>query len=537
MRQHGYRSSFLYGGYGYFDNMNYFYSNNGFEVLDRAAIPNPRFENIWGVADEDLFDRALAHYDEQARSGQPFFSMIMTTSNHKPFTFRPGIPGVKAEGGGRESGVRYADFALGRFLRDARRHAWFDDTLFVVVADHGARVYGRAQIPLRSYEIPLMIYAPAHVQPRTVTALTTQLDIAPTVLGLLGLGYEAPFFGQNVLADPGAERLAFFSHNHDVAVLRNGELAVLGLQKTRDSYRYEPGYEPGYESGSDGQVLGLATDGAPALATVVTVVVANYDLFTLHGVPSSRLSVPLQRSNLALARASFHVRTLHPQLYGLGFYWYRGRDEIRVFQAGHDTRRTDMYRLSPMRLLFDDGVDEIRQSLEIDAAGFAFPLYGELKAEGLTDYLALPLTFSDGKVHGTTWSSDRKGGFTDAEVGLIKAVLPAFGLLIEIHLNRRIAVNLLDAYVGHRAGERILSGQITRGSGETIPAAIWFSDLRGFTAMSETTARDELLDRLNQYFDAIAGPVSERGGEILKFIGDAVLAIFRSPTTVPARGR
>jgi adenylate cyclase len=238
------------------------------------------------------------------------------------------------------------------------------------------------------------------------------------------------------------------------------------------------------------------------------------------------LALRLNAASVALARASFHVRTLHPQLYGLGFFWYRGRDEIRVFQAGHDTRSTDRYRLSPMRRLFDDGVEEIRQSLERDAAGFAFPIYAELKAEGLTDYLALPLTFSDGKIHGTTWSSDRKGGFHADEIRLIKAVLPAFSLLIEIHLNRRIAVNLLDAYVGHQAGERILAGQITRGSGETIPAAIWFSDLRGFTAMSETTERDELLDRLNLYFDAVTGPVTARGGEILKFIGDAMLAIF-----------
>ncbi|MEZ5932974.1 MAG: adenylate/guanylate cyclase domain-containing protein [Alphaproteobacteria bacterium] len=238
------------------------------------------------------------------------------------------------------------------------------------------------------------------------------------------------------------------------------------------------------------------------------------------------LGLRLNAAGIDLARASFHVRTLHPQLYGLGFYWYRGRDDIRVFQAGHDTRDSDMYRLSPMRLLFNEGVKEIRESLERDASSFTFPLYAELKAQGFTDYLALPLTFSDGKVHGTTWSTDRKGGFHEDEIRLIKAVLPAFSLLIEIHLNRRIAVNLLDAYVGHQAGERILAGQITRGSGETIPAAIWFSDLRGFTAMSETTARDELLDRLNLYFDAVAGPVTERGGEILKFIGDAMLAIF-----------
>ena len=250
MRTHGYETSFLYGGYGYFDNMNYFFSHNGFEVRDRSQIPKPvRFENIWGVADEDLFDSALHYYDDVAKTGKPFFSIVMTTSNHKPFTFRAGVPGVKPQGGGRESGVRYADFAQGYFLREAQKHAWFDNTLFIVVADHGARVYGREEIPLKSYEIPMLFYAPKHLQPNEVDALTTQIDIAPTVLGLLGLSYTAPFFGEDVLHSRVGNRVAFFSHNHDVALYQDGELAILGLGKTikdvhydaaTDSYRSAP---------------------------------------------------------------------------------------------------------------------------------------------------------------------------------------------------------------------------------------------------------------------------------------------------------
>jgi phosphoglycerol transferase MdoB-like AlkP superfamily enzyme len=251
MRRNGYRTSFLYGGYGYFDNMNYFFSHNGFEVRDRTQIAQPvRFENIWGVADEDLFDSALQYFDTVAASGQPFFSIIMTTSNHKPFTFREGVSGVLPKGGGRESGVRYADFAQGYFLREARKHAWFDDTLFIVVADHGARVYGHEEIPLKSYEIPMLFYSPKHLPPGEVDALTTQIDIAPTVLGLLGLSYDAPFFGEDVLhARRQDHRVAFFSHNHDVALYENGELAILGLNKSvqdvfydaaSDSYRPAP---------------------------------------------------------------------------------------------------------------------------------------------------------------------------------------------------------------------------------------------------------------------------------------------------------
>jgi phosphoglycerol transferase MdoB-like AlkP superfamily enzyme len=240
MRQHGYRTSFLYGGYGYFDNMNYFFAHNGFEVRDRTQIKGPlRFENIWGVADEDLFDSALEYFDDVWRRGTPFFSIIMTTSNHKPFTFRDGVPDVKPEGGGRESGVRYADFAQGYFMRAARRHEWFDQTLFVIVADHGARVYGRAEIPLKTYEIPMLFYAPRHLRPGRVDTLTTQIDIAPTVLGLLGLPYSAPFFGEDVMRAPAVNRVALFSHNHDVALYRNGELAILGLGKSVQDLQYD----------------------------------------------------------------------------------------------------------------------------------------------------------------------------------------------------------------------------------------------------------------------------------------------------------
>jgi phosphoglycerol transferase MdoB-like AlkP superfamily enzyme len=257
MRRHGYDASFLYGGYGYFDNMNYFFANNGFTVLDRNDVEHVRFENIWGVSDEDLFDRALAYYDQRHAADKPFFSLVMTTSNHKPFTFRDGVPGVPAHGGGRDAGVRYADFALGYFLDEARKHAWFNNTLFVVVADHGARVYGKAEIPLRQYEIPMMFFAPAHLKPRTIETMTTQVDIAPTVLGLLGLEYEAPFFGTNVLACGACERIALFSHNHDVAGFRDGKLAVLGLGKKEQVLTYDRAHDSYRPTHPDPELLDL----------------------------------------------------------------------------------------------------------------------------------------------------------------------------------------------------------------------------------------------------------------------------------------
>ena len=245
MHDLGYDTSFLYGGYGYFDNMNAFYSGNGFEVLDRDAIDHVRFENMWGVADEDLFDLAMRHYSELNAQGKPFFSIVMTTSNHKPFTFRPGLEkfGIPEEGGGRKAGVRYADYALGYFLREAEKQPWFDNTIFVVVADHGARVYGKAEIPLESYEIPMMIYAPKHIAPRRVDTLMTQIDIAPTVLGMLGLPYEAPFFGQDVLHTDPASRIALFSHDHDVAIYRGGRIAVMGMDRGVHDFTYDRAHE------------------------------------------------------------------------------------------------------------------------------------------------------------------------------------------------------------------------------------------------------------------------------------------------------
>lgn len=239
MRDNGYHTTFLYGGFGYFDNMNHFFAENGFDIVDRRSIEAPRFANMWGVSDQDLFDKALQTFDSEHAGGKPFFSIIMTTSNHKPYTFPPGVPGVPETGGGRPAGVRYADHALGEFLREAAKHPWFDNTVFVVVADHGARVYGEKEVPLRSYRIPLMIYSPGHVEPRRVDTVTAQIDIAPTVLGLLGLPYQAPFFGQDVLTHPDAPHFAVLNHNYDVALYRDGELVVLGLDHKSSAYRYD----------------------------------------------------------------------------------------------------------------------------------------------------------------------------------------------------------------------------------------------------------------------------------------------------------
>lgn len=241
------------------------------------------------------------------------------------------------------------------------------------------------------------------------------------------------------------------------------------------------------------------------------------------------LAQRLLEAGLPLARTSFHFRPLHPQLFGMGFYWRRDEDRIERTRAEHGVELTSTFRESPMRALLE-GAGAVRQRLDLPAADLPMPLFRHLRAEGLTDYVALPIRFGDGRIQGTTWASDRPGGFTTGDLDRIEDLLPLYGLLLESRMARESAAILLDTYVGHNAGERILAGQIRRGIGETVRAAIWFCDLRGFTAMSQEMPRDALLTLLNDYFDVMAGAVEAHDGEILKFIGDGMLAMFRLET-------
>lgn len=240
LKRHGYTSSFIYGGFGLFDNMNYFFGKNGFELSDRTDIKNQTFANIWGVCDEDLFRHAISYFDDAHKSGKPFFSIVMTTSNHKPYTFPSGIPGVPQSGGGRDAGIRYADYAIGKFFEEAPSHEWYKNTIIIVIADHDARVYGRALIPIERYRIPLLVMAPGKIAPQVANVRISQIDLMPTVIGMLGLSYSGPFYGVDVL-DPRtpADRSVLVSHNHNVAIFNGSELSVLGLQKEQATYSYD----------------------------------------------------------------------------------------------------------------------------------------------------------------------------------------------------------------------------------------------------------------------------------------------------------
>ncbi|NYE25866.1 LTA synthase family protein [Pigmentiphaga litoralis] len=238
-RRAGYAPTFIYGGYGTFDNMNAFFGGNGWRVVDRVDMPKPRFSNIWGIADEELMDNALDVFDQQVAHGEKIFSVVMSTSNHKPFTFPEGIAGVQAKGGGRDAGVRYADYAIGKFYDKLKTRPWYRDTVLVVTGDHGARVYGRAQIPVPTYSVPFIVHAPAYLAPQRVDTLASQIDIGPTLLGMLHLSYESRLPGRDILRMKPEDGYAVFNHNRNIAMLRGDQIATLGFGKTVQTETYD----------------------------------------------------------------------------------------------------------------------------------------------------------------------------------------------------------------------------------------------------------------------------------------------------------
>ncbi|HET9820339.1 MAG TPA: sulfatase-like hydrolase/transferase [Burkholderiaceae bacterium] len=227
-KQAGYEPLYLYGGYGYFDNMNAFFSGNGYTVIDRTALAPEEihFENIWGVADEDLFTLTLRELDRRHSVGKRFFAHVMTTSNHRPFTYPAGRIDIPSHSG-REGGVKYTDWALGNFIERARTHPWFRDTIFVIVADHTHKGRGRQELPPENYHIPLIFYAPDHVKPGRVDTLASQIDVAPTLLGMLNFSYSSRFFGHDILREGQRHPRALMANYQTVGYYEQGRVVEL----------------------------------------------------------------------------------------------------------------------------------------------------------------------------------------------------------------------------------------------------------------------------------------------------------------------
>ncbi|OZY39270.1 sulfatase [Pseudomonas fragi] len=236
----GYDSVFVYGGRGYFDNMNAFFSGNGYRVVDQSSVNEAdiHFKNAWGMADEDLYRETLKLADANYAQQKPFLLQLMTTSNHRPYTYPEGRIDIKS-GNGRDGAVKYTDYAIGQFLNDARKKPWFDNTIFVFVADHTAGSAGKEDLPITNYQIPLFIYAPKLIEARENSQLASQIDLAPTLLGLLNLDYQSTFFGRNLLQDnPLPPRVVVGNYQH-LGLFDGKDLAILsprqGLRRHDDA--------------------------------------------------------------------------------------------------------------------------------------------------------------------------------------------------------------------------------------------------------------------------------------------------------------
>ncbi len=225
-KQRGYDTQFVYGGHAVFDNMGPWFSSNGFEIVDKGEFaPNGiHFATAWGACDEDLFDESIRRADASFRNGKHFFQMLMTTSNHRPYDFPAGRIDIKSHTG-RDGAIKYTDYAIGRFVEESRKKPWFKDTIFIFVADHNASVAGGTDIPIRDYLIPVIFYNPDLVKPRKVEQLASQIDVGPTLLGLLGFSYKSWFYGQDLLrARAGRALLGTYQK---VALLEPGRLTIL----------------------------------------------------------------------------------------------------------------------------------------------------------------------------------------------------------------------------------------------------------------------------------------------------------------------
>lgn len=238
-KEKGYDVKFIYGGNSFFDNMGYFFSHNGYNVIDKSDIPANRIhhETAWGVADEDAFSIAIDECDKTYKSGKPFFSHIMTVSNHRPYTYPEGRIDISPSWHSIEGAVKYTDYAINRFLTDARQKPWFSNTLFVIVADHCSKSAGKTDLPPNRYHIPCIIYNPSLITPKLETRLTSQIDLAPTIFGLMNFNYTSKFMGYDIYRTAPANDRVFISTYQDMGYIKNDTLVILSPQKKVSMYK------------------------------------------------------------------------------------------------------------------------------------------------------------------------------------------------------------------------------------------------------------------------------------------------------------
>ncbi len=241
LREKGYNVTYFYGGNSYFDNMETFFSGNGYDIVDQKSYSPEEitFANIWGVCDEDAYRKVIRTLGEQSRDGKPFFAHVMTVSNHRPFTYPAGKIRIPNDSKTRAGGVLYTDYALGQFLAEASKQPWFDNTIFLITADHCASSAGRTEIPLHKYHIPALIFAPGFVAPQQIEGIVSQIDLMPTLLSLLDMDYDSHFYGRSIF-DPDYVNRAFIATYQDLGYLEGDTFTILSPVRRYEQYRVVP---------------------------------------------------------------------------------------------------------------------------------------------------------------------------------------------------------------------------------------------------------------------------------------------------------
>lgn len=258
LKDKNYKTLFLYGGRGVFDGMRSFAVENGYDqFIEQKDFENPIFTTVWGVCDEDLLNRTVEELRKLSQTPKPFFATVLTVSNHKPYTYPTGRISENPSQHARPFAVKYTDYALGKFFEKVKKEPFYKDTIFVVVADHGARVYGSQTIPIQSYKIPMLVLG-AGIKPSQVDTLGSSLDVGPTLLGKLDISYDSIFFGRDLLKVDSKNGWAVMNHNRNVSLYKDGSMVVLGLNKTHEFYKMNNAIddiEPVSDLGNPGEEL------------------------------------------------------------------------------------------------------------------------------------------------------------------------------------------------------------------------------------------------------------------------------------------
>jgi phosphoglycerol transferase MdoB-like AlkP superfamily enzyme len=237
-KERNYSVKFMYGGDSYFDNMGDFFTGNGYDIVDKNSFKPEEisFSNIWGVCDEDMYKKAINVMNEESRTNKSFFNHIMTVSNHRPFTYPEGKINIASDKKSRKGGVKYTDYALRNFFKMAEKQPWFKNSVFVILADHCASSSGKTELPVEKYRIPAMIYSPGFITPSRNNMLMSQIDVMPTLFGLLNFKYESKFYGQDVFSNNYTPR-ALIATYQDLGLIKDDVLTIISPVKKAKQFK------------------------------------------------------------------------------------------------------------------------------------------------------------------------------------------------------------------------------------------------------------------------------------------------------------